>query len=54
MRTIQSAARQNAYAVASGTGDNFWTSRFSAGNSNADNSQGYVSGPGHGPVGYGF
>ena len=37
-----------------GGGDNFWTSRFSAGNSNADNSQGYVSVPGVGPVGYGF
>lgn len=35
-------------------GDNFWTSRFSAGNSNADNSQGYVNVPGHGPVGYGY
>lgn len=35
-------------------GDNFWTSRFSAGNYNADNSQGYVSVPGYGPVGYGF
>lgn len=37
-----------------GGGDNFWSSRFSAGNSNADNSQGYVSVPGYGPVGYGF
>ena len=37
-----------------GGGDNFWNSRFSAGNYNADNSQGYVSVPGHGPVGYGF
>jgi hypothetical protein len=37
-----------------GGGDNFWTSRFSAGNYNADNSQGYVSVPGIGPVGYGF
>ncbi len=35
-------------------GDNFWNSRFSAGNSNADNSQGYVNVPGHGPVGYGY
>ncbi|MEZ5148522.1 MAG: hypothetical protein R2759_15995 [Bacteroidales bacterium] len=26
----------------------------SAGNSNADNTQGYVSVPGYGPVGYGF
>ncbi|MBI5267038.1 MAG: hypothetical protein HY851_07385 [candidate division Zixibacteria bacterium] len=37
-----------------GGGDNFWSTRFSAGNSNADNSQGYVSVPGYGPVGYGF
>ena len=35
-------------------GDNFWSSRYSAGNSNADNSQGYVNVPGHGPVGYGY
>ena len=49
----------NFYAVsrarfASGGGDNFWSSHFSAGNSNSDNTQGYVSVPGHGPVGYGF
>ena len=37
-----------------GGGDNFWNSRFSAGNYNADNTQGYVSVPGYGPVGYGF
>ncbi len=38
-----------------GSGDNFWSSgQYSAGNSNADNSQGYVSVPGVGPVGYGF
>ena len=48
------AAKQNAYTGASGTGDNFWSTRFGAGNSNADNSQGYVSVPGYGPVGYGF
>jgi len=35
-----------------GGGDNFWTSRFSAGNSDGD--RGYVSVPGYGPVGYGF
>lgn len=35
-------------------GDNFWSSRFGAGNSNADGSQGYVNVPGHGPVGYGY
>jgi len=33
-------------------GDNFWSSRFSAGNSNGN--QGYVSVPGYGPVGYGY
>ena len=37
-----------------GGGDNFWSSRFSAGNYNAGNTQGYVSVPGVGPVGYGF
>ena len=39
---------------ASAGGDNFWSSRAGAGNANADNSQGYVSVPGVGPVGYGF
>lgn len=48
------AARQNAYSGQGSSGDNFWSSRFGAGNSNADNSQGYVSVPGYGPVGYGF
>ncbi len=48
------AAAQNAYRGQGGSGDNFWSTRFSAGNSNADNTQGYVSVPGHGPVGYGF
>jgi hypothetical protein len=47
-------ARQNGYSGKGSGGDNFWSSRFSAGNSNADNSQGYVSVPGYGPVGYGF
>jgi hypothetical protein len=50
---LYAAAQQNAYR-GQGEGDNFWTSRFSAGNYNADNSQGYVSVPGYGPVGYGF
>lgn len=36
-----------------GGGDNIWSSRFGAGNSTADNSAGYVSVPGHGPIGYG-
>ncbi|MBT8080943.1 MAG: hypothetical protein KJO56_00810 [Gammaproteobacteria bacterium] len=48
------ASMQNSYGGQGGGGDNFWSSRFSAGNSNADNTQGYVSVPGHGPVGYGF
>lgn len=34
-------------------GDNFWSSRFSAGNHDG-NGRGYVSVPGYGPVGYGF
>ena len=38
----------------SGGGDNFWSSHFSAGNSDSGNTRGYVSVPGHGPVGYGF
>jgi hypothetical protein len=37
-----------------GGGDNFWSSRFARGNSNADNSQGYVSVPGVGTVSYGM
>ena len=48
------AAQQNAYQGKGGSGDNFWSSRFSAGNYNSGNQQGYVSVPGHGPVGYGF
>lgn len=48
------AAQRNSYSGKGGSGDNFWSSRFGAGNSNADNSQGYVSVPGYGPVGYGF
>jgi hypothetical protein len=35
-------------------GDNFWSTRFSAGNSTADGSAGYVSVPGVGPVSYGM
>lgn len=51
---LYAAAQQNAYRGQGGSGDNFWSTRFSAGNYNADNSQGYVSVPGYGPVGYGF
>lgn len=55
-------ARGNLYAMAaakakssSGGGDNFWSSGlYSGGNYNSDNSQGYVSVPGYGPVDYGF
>ncbi len=35
-------------------GDDFWSSRFSAGNCDAGKTCGYVSVPGVGPVGYGF
>jgi hypothetical protein len=45
------AAQQNANRNANSGGDNFWTSRFSAGNYDGDS--GYVSVPGYGPVGYG-
>jgi len=48
------AAQQNAYSGQGGSGDNFWSTRFSAGNYDSDNSRGYVSVPGYGPVGYGF
>jgi hypothetical protein len=47
------AARQNSHASGGG-GDNFWTTRFSAGNSDSGNTRGYLSVPGYGPVGYGF
>ncbi len=48
------AAQQNAYSGQGGSGDNFWSSRFGAGNSDQGGSRGYVSVPGHGPIGYGF
>lgn len=51
---LYSAASQNAYQGQGSGGDNFWSTRFSAGNSYAGNQQGYVSVPGYGPVGYGF
>lgn len=37
-----------------GSSDNIWSSRFGSGNYDAGNQQGYVSVPGHGPIGYGF
>lgn len=51
---LYQAAMNNHYKGQGASGDNFWSTRFSAGNSNQGNTQGYVSVPGHGPVGYGF
>jgi hypothetical protein len=51
---LYQAATQNGYRGQGGSGDNFWSSRFSAGNSDSGNTRGYVSVPGYGPVGYGF
>ena len=51
---LYAAAQQNSYIGQGGSGDNFWTSRFSAGNYDSNNQRGYVSVPGYGPVGYGF
>ena len=48
------AAQQNAYLGQGDSGDNFWSSRFSAGNYDSNNQRGYVSVPGYGPIGYGF
>jgi hypothetical protein len=48
------AAQQNAYLGRGGSGDNFWSTRFSAGNYDSGNTWGYVSVPGYGPMGYGF
>ncbi len=47
-------AQLNAYRGNRKGGDNFWTTRFSAGNYDSGNQRGYVSVPGYGPVGYGF
>jgi len=49
----------NFYEVArasfgTGGGDNFWSTHFGAGNYDNGNTRGYVSVPGHGPVGYGY
>ena len=54
LENLYLAAQRNNYMGAGSGGDNFWSTRFSAGNSNAQNTQGYVSVPGHGPGGYGF
>lgn len=45
------AAKQN--GSHRGSGDNFWSSRYSAGNYSNDGRSGYVSVPGYGTVGYG-
>ena len=50
---LYAASQRNRYRNQGGA-DNFWTSRFSAGNSDRGGTRGYVSVPGHGPVGYGF
>jgi hypothetical protein len=36
-----------------GSGDNFWCTRFSAGNYDPNSGSGYVSVPGYGPIGFG-
>jgi len=52
---VMAAANAGAYGGGGGGGgDNFWSSRFGRGNSNADNSMGYVSLPGGGTVTYGM
>jgi hypothetical protein len=53
MWNLYLAAQQNAY-TGGGGGDNFWGSRFGAGNYDSGGQRGYVSVPGHGPIGYGF
>jgi hypothetical protein len=47
-------AQQYRHRGAGRGSDNFWSTRFSAGNSDRGGTRGYVSVPGHGPVGYGF
>jgi len=53
MENLYLAAQRNAYH-GGGSGDKMWSSRFGAGNYDQGNQRGYVSVPGHGPVGYGF
>lgn len=48
------AAQQGGGGGGGRGGDNFWSSRFSAGNYNSDNSAGYVSLPGGGTASYGY
>jgi hypothetical protein len=51
---LYAAAQKNSYGGSGGGGDNIWSTRFSTGNYDSNNQRGYVSVPGHGPVGYGF
>jgi hypothetical protein len=51
---LYTAAQNNPYSGSGDSGDNFWMTKFSAGNYDQGNSRGYVSVPGYGPVGYGF
>lgn len=51
---LYAAAQRNSSSGSGQGGDNFWSSRFSAGNYDSGNQRGYVSVPGYGPVGYGF
>jgi hypothetical protein len=51
---LYTQATTNEYTGAGASGDNFWSTRFSAGNHDPSQGVGYVSVPGHGPVGYGF
>ena len=53
-RFWQGLGGSNGGTPEAGSMDNYWSSRFGAGNSNADNSQGYVHIPGTGSVPYGF
>jgi hypothetical protein len=47
-------AKQGGYTGTGGSGDNFWSTRFSAGNYDPNQGVGYVSVPGYGPVDFGF
>lgn len=54
LENLYIAAQRNSYTGSGAGGDNFWSSRFGAGNYDPGNQSGYVSVPGYGPVGYGF
>lgn len=53
MGNLMSLAQLAGRGARGGNGDNFWTSRFSAGNYDPNSGSGYVSVPGYGPVGFG-